>query len=257
MTMYDRVFAAPMRALHPLLWTGCIVAALVGCKSKENPAPAPATDVGDEAPTPPTSAPPAEAGVQSDGDHDDDAHPPGCHQHAEALPGTELPGTSIFHLTNTFTTTTGEEIQLASLRGKPSVFVMFYGSCTTACPMLFSDALQIEQQLPEDIRRQVRFVFVTFDPVRDTREVLAARAENLELDMTRWALLRGNDSATRALSTVLGVQYRADGQGEFNHTNRISIVDPEGTVVYTLDGLRQPNDEAVRVLTELVTAQAH
>ena len=189
-------------------------------------------------------------------DDDRDEHPPGCHGHDdEELPATELPGTSIFHLPHTFTPTTGEAIRLSELRGRPSVFVMFYGSCTTACPILFSDARRLEAALPDNVREQVRFVFVTIDPVRDTRESLGAYAANLGLDLERWYLLRGDDTSTRALSAVLGVQYRADGRGHFNHTNRMSVVDADGTVVTTVDGLRQPIDGAVRALTELAAAR--
>ena len=193
----------------------------------------------------------ADTAASPHGDHGMEGHEM-HHHHGDPLPPTELPGSSIFHLSHEYTTTTGDVITLASFRGQPSVFVMFYGSCTTACPMLFSNARQLEAALPEDVRGQVRFVFVTFDPERDTQEALAAYAQNLDLDTTRWSLLRSSAIATRALATVLGVQYRPDGQGGFNHTNRLSVIDRDGAIIDTIDGLDQPNGRAVQRLTELV-----
>lgn len=192
---------------------------------------------------------------ETDVDHDDhDGH--GHDDHAghdhEELPPTELPGTSVFHLPYTWTTTTGEDLKLADLRGKPTVLVMFYATCVTACPVLFSDAKKLEASLPDDVRKEVQFVFVTMDPERDTDTIRAAYASNLDLDMKRWHLLRGDDTSTRALSAVLGVQYRVNEDGHFNHTNRLSVADADGSIVLTVDGLNQPLDKATQKLTELV-----
>lgn len=176
-----------------------------------------------------------------------------CHGHgAEGLEAVELPGTSLFHLDDVFTDHRGDSFALNELRGRPTVVVMFYAGCTTACPILFSDATALEAALDDDVREQTQFLFVTIDPQRDTVQVLATQVAHYGVDATRWTLLRGSDSATRALAAVLGIQYRADGQGNFSHTNRLTVLDADGTVVTTIDGLRQPHDEAVATLTRLV-----
>lgn len=248
-TQQYSVFSSRTRTLGVLLLIALLVA-LSGCNRSQ----------GEEAP-----ADAAQADEHAGHDHADHAghdHADHAgHDHAdhaghthEALPPTELPGTSIFHLPYTWTDTTGEDFELSSLRGKPAVLVMFYATCTTACPVLFSDAKNLEQQLPEDVREKVQIVFVTMDPERDSVEVLGAYASNLDLDMSRWTLLRGNEMSTRALAAVLGVQYRSDGQGHIDHTNRMSVIDTEGSVVLTVDGLSQPIDGAIEKLSELARA---
>lgn len=176
-----------------------------------------------------------------------------CHGHSpEGLEAAELPGTSVYHLDDAFTDHDGDAFSLTALRGQPTVVVMFYAGCTTACPILFSDAQRLERALDEDVRQQTQFVFVTIDPEHDTPEVLATKIAQHGLDETRWTLLRGTDAGTRALAAVLGIQYRADGQGNFSHTNRMSVLDADGSVVETVDGLRAPIDEAAAALTRLV-----
>lgn len=176
-----------------------------------------------------------------------------CHGHGdEGLEALELPGTSLFHLDEAFTDHRGEAFELTALRGRPTVVVMFYAGCTTACPILFGDAMGLERALDDDVREQTQFVFVTIDPERDTTQVLATQVAHYGVDDARWTLLRGSDAATRALAAVLGIQYRADGQGNFSHTNRLTVLDAEGSVVMTVDGLRQPIDEAAATLTSLV-----
>src|SRR5690606_21282185 len=72
--------------------------------------------------------------------------------HPSALPAGELPGTSLFHLASAWTDQDGAPFALPDLRGKPSVFVMFYGDCTTACPLLVKAAEDIEAALPAELR---------------------------------------------------------------------------------------------------------
>lgn len=177
----------------------------------------------------------------------------GCPHHAP-LAATPLPETSIFHLEHPFEDTRGASRRLSELRGRPSVWVMFYASCTTACPILFADGQRLEELLSPEVRAQVRFVYVTVDPARDTPQALGEYAERLGLDQARWWLLRGSEPHTRALAAVLGVQYRADGKGDFSHTSRLALVDGEGRVVGTVDGLKQPLEEAASTLTALVKA---
>ena len=45
-------------------------------------------------------------------------------------------GESLFHLDAVWEDHRGGTLSLADLRGHPVVLVMFYGNCTTACPIL-------------------------------------------------------------------------------------------------------------------------
>lgn len=232
--------AAAPEAVSPATAPGALAAA------PEAPVPAAAV-------LPPVPSGGAEAPTVAQADEEMEEHPEGCPNHP-AMKGQAkeaLPDTSLFQLGMDFTAQDGSRHKLVELRGKPSVFVMFYGSCKTACPLLFSDATRLEAALPADVREKTKFVFVTIDPERDTPAALNEHAQKLGLDPSRWWLVSTSGEDTRTVAATLGVQYRADGQGEFSHSNRVIVVDPEGRVDLIVEGLRQPMDEASARLTQL------
>jgi len=170
-----------------------------------------------------------------------DAHAAHAHDHAaETLPTTpltELSGSSLYHLKTAWTDQHQELVALPDLAGGPTVVVMFYGDCTTACPLLVKAAEDIEAALPEDLRDITRFVMVSFDTERDTPARLLEYAASKGLDRDGWHWLVGTPLQTRQLATMLGVQFRDAGNGVFAHSNVVSVLDIGGVPVARLEGL--------------------
>lgn len=175
-----------------------------------------------------------------------DAH---VHDHsAESLPTTplaELSGSSLYHLSSSWTDQHQERVALPDLAGGPAVVVMFYGDCTTACPLLVKTAEDIEAALPEDLRDITRFVMVSFDTERDTPAKLLEYAASKGLDRDGWHWLVGSPLQTRQLATMLGVQFRDAGNGVFAHSNVVSVLDAGGVPVARLEGLGGDLDAAI------------
>lgn len=151
---------------------------------------------------------------------------------------------SVYHLEGTWTDHRGVEFTLASLRGGPVVMVMIYGSCTTACPILVHDARRLESLLADDVRAKTRFVLVSFDPVNDTPDVLADYATGHDLDDPRWRFVQGDRAQIRALAMLLGVRFRDNGDGTFDHSNLVTVLDADGRAVNRVEGLMRPMDAA-------------
>lgn len=168
--------------------------------------------------------------------------------HQEALAAAALPGTSLFHMTGAFTAQDGAEFRLPELRGHPSVVVMFYGDCTTACPLLVKSAQDIEAALPADVAAATQFVMVSFDTDRDTPDKLRAYADEKGLDKDRWHWLIGGPLLTRQLATLLGVQYRDGGNGVFAHSNLVTVLDADGVPTARLEGLGVELDPALAAI---------
>lgn len=174
--------------------------------------------------------------------HDAHAH------HGPALPAAELPGSSLFHLNSAWTNANGAPFRLPELRGRPSVVVMFYGDCTTACPLLVKTAQDIEAALPTELQGEVSFVMVTFATQADTPAKLKAYAASKDLDRDGWHWLVGSDLQTRQLATLLGVQYRDLGNGMFAHSNVVTVLDADGVPAARLEGLGVDIAPAVEAL---------
>lgn len=171
-------------------------------------------------------------------DHATEAH--AAHDPAQTLPAqpfAELSGDSLYHLKSAWTDQHQEALTLPELAGGPVVVVMFYGDCTTACPLLVKSAEDIEAALPESLRDVTRFVMVSFDTERDTPGRLLDYAASKGLDRDGWHWLVGSPLQTRQLATMLGVQYRDAGNGMFAHSNVVSVLDTGGVPVARLEGL--------------------
>ncbi|MFO1478478.1 MAG: SCO family protein [Verrucomicrobiota bacterium] len=177
-----------------------------------------------------------------------------CHAQtpAELRP---LPGQSLYQLDSTWLTDASTPIKLAALRGKPQVLVMFFGSCRYTCPLTLNDLRAIETALPADVRTNVGFTLVSFDSERDTPAALHQLRLDRGLTNSNWTLLHGSAEDVRELALLLGVQYRREADGNFSHSNLITLLDADGQIAFRQAGFNQPPDEIVNRLQSLPTAR--
>lgn len=155
---------------------------------------------------------------------------------AEEKAAAPLSTRSLFQLDAPWTDDAGATVQLAALRGRPVIFAMFFARCEYACPLLVSDIQRVRLSLPEAERSKVRVVLVSFDSARDTPAALKAYRTQLELD-ANWTLLRGEPGAVQELAMLLGVKFKPDANGQFSHSNLITLLNPEGEIVQQRAGL--------------------
>ncbi len=162
-----------------------------------------------------------------------------------------LPGLSIYNITSQWTTQDGKPVHLESLRGRPIVVAMIYLNCPDVCPLIAENMEQIQADLPMQLSSKVDFVLFTFDSARDSPDKLKAYAHARGLDAKHWTLFHGDDMATRELAAALDVTYRQKGDGNFDHSVVITLLDADGVVVYRQIGLRQNMQEFVAKIRKL------
>ena len=144
-------------------------------------------------------------------------------------------GYSIYDVGGNWHSQTGAAVRLGDLRGTPSVIVMMYTRCSAACPIALANLKRIETEVPA-----VRFVLVSLDPERDTPGALSMFAREHELSRGRWLLLNGKDADVRSLAVVLGVRYRRLSADALAHSNALTLVDANGTIVRQELGFEGP-----------------
>lgn len=159
-----------------------------------------------------------------------------------------LSSESIYQLTDTFQTQDKKAITLGYFKGKPTVIAMIFTHCTYACPRLTGDIKKIEEEL-KDEKRKVNFVLVSFDADRDTPDTLKKYANSIGLD-ENWTLLHGDENAVRTLSVLLNVQFAKDAEGNFSHSNIISLLDKKGVLVFQKEGLGTDQNETIRAIRQ-------
>ena len=116
-----------------------------------------------------------------------------------------------------------------------------------------ADIKNIEQQLQSE-NGKVNFLLVSFDSERDFPDQLKKFAETSELDKN-WTLLHGSESAVRTLSVLLNIQFEKDAEGNFSHSNVISVLDKEGKLVYQKEGLGEDPNPTVSQINQMIASK--
>lgn len=163
----------------------------------------------------------------------------------------------------TLTAHDGKPFRLSEQTGKAVVMFFGYTSCPDVCPTTLYNFKKIRAQLTHQAD-QTRFVFITVDPERDTRERLGAYVTNFDPSFIG---LTGTMSELETVWKSYGV-YRAKQAGStalgylVDHSSRIYFIDPRGNlrVTYTDDTHADDIARDIRHVLEQsqnVSANAH
>ncbi len=160
---------------------------------------------------------------------------------------------SIFNLKSEWTTQEGQLIAIKDFRGKPTIVAMIYTSCEQACPLIIEDLRKIENALSKK-SASIPFLLFSFDTIKDTPLKLKIFAQSRKLDLNHWTLFNGSKNAVRELAAVLGIRYKKNENGDFDHSNVITLIDAEGLIVEQQIGLNQEakpfEDKAFKLLNK-------
>jgi protein SCO1 len=170
---------------------------------------------------------------------------------------TALPGDSVYHLQARLVDQNGRSISLDQQRGQVVLVSMFYTSCQFVCPMLIEAIRDTQRKLGDAERAQLQVLMVTIDPAHDSVAVLKQTAQQRQIDDTHWTLARTDASSTRKIAALLGVQYRALGNGEFNHTTSLVLLDGQGRVVGRSSQLGNAHPAFVNLVKTTLQTTAH
>ncbi len=156
-----------------------------------------------------------------------------------------------FHLTRD----DGTPVTAVDFRGTVTLLYFGYTHCPDACPLTLARLAQAVHRMGSDAR-QVRVLFVSVDPERDTLQILHQYAQSFGPEIVG---LRGPDAELRSLTKRYRVTYgrdKPDSQGryEVSHSSAVFIFDKTGEVRLLSSG----DDKAAVIaadLERLITAQ--
>ena len=121
----------------------------------------------------------------------------------------------------------GKPRTLADFRGKAVVLTFGFTHCPDVCPTTLAELAGAMKQLgPEAARVQV--LFVTVDPERDTREVLAKYVPAFD---PRFLGLYGDLEATRQVAKEFKIFFEKQPTGAtytVNHSAQVYVLDAQG-----------------------------
>jgi protein SCO1/2 len=154
----------------------------------------------------------------------------GCGPSQPGFKNTDVTGTDCckdFRLTDH----NGKVRTLADFRGKAVVMFFGYTQCPDVCPTTMVEMKAVLQQLGADAQR-VQVLFVTVDPERDTRELLASYVPAFDPSFLG---LYGDLQATAKTAKDFRVFYQKQpgstpGSYTIDHTAGSYVFDPQGRV---------------------------
>jgi len=140
---------------------------------------------------------------------------------------------SLYQVESVWSDQLGAQRTLSTLEGQVQVVAMTYTSCEVSCPRIVASMRRIES----DVDETVSFVLISIDPERDTSESMAAYADKMGLSSQRWSLLNGPADDVQEMAALLGVRYRKMSDGEFAHSNIVTVLDQNGAIIHQQKGL--------------------
>jgi protein SCO1 len=122
----------------------------------------------------------------------------------------------------------GQQLALASLKGKPLLFDFIYTSCPGPCQLLTQHMKLIADKLGRDLGPKVLFVSVTVDPDHDRPSRLLDYARALNANVRGWYFLTGSPARIDELMRAFRLRRSRDSDGEINHVLGYFLVGPDG-----------------------------
>lgn len=128
------------------------------------------------------------------------------------------------------TTTDGDPFRLSDHQGR--IVLMFFGytSCPDVCPTTLAEARRVLEGLGDD-PDQVKFVFITVDPERDTPQVLGTYVSAFHPSIVGLTGSTDKLAAVRQDYGIFAEKEVLEGSAAgyiVSHTARVILVDAEG-----------------------------
>lgn len=155
----------------------------------------------------------------------------------------------------------GESVHFPEIyNGKVMLVGYVYTHCPDICPMITYNMRDIQRELTEE--EDFMLVSISFDPERDSPEVLYQYAQNYRLNQENWRFLTGNnDEVNNTLETLeiktlkTPTQFTEGGKAQYfiDHTDRVTLIDQNGNVRNTYVGSKMNQEQIISDIHNLLT----
>jgi len=135
-----------------------------------------------------------------------------------------------------------------------------YTHCPDICPMITYNMRDIQRELSDE--DDFMLVSLSFDPGRDTPEILNDYAESYQLDLENWRLLTGNTNEVDEALESLEIKtlkspttFKDDGTQQYfiDHSDRVTLIDRNGNVRNNYVGSKMNQEQIISDIHKLLT----
>nr|WP_205831559.1 SCO family protein [Bacillus sp. RO2] len=138
-----------------------------------------------------------------------------------------------------------EQVSLENLKGEVTVANMVFTNCTTVCSPMTANMARLQRMANEE-QLDVNFLSFSVDPEVDTPEVLKGFGNNFEADYTSWDFLTGytqKEIEEFGMENFKTIVAKPKNGGEVVHGTSFYLIDQEGTIIKSYDGLDVPYED--------------
>ena len=130
-----------------------------------------------------------------------------------------------------------QRVAFSGLAGKVIALNFIYTRCALPqfCLRVSNNFGVLQKRFQKELGRDLVLLTVTFDPERDTPEVLADYASQWKADAKTWHFLTGPVPDVRKVCAMFGVDFFPD-EGLINHSLRTVVIDRTGTITASIEG---------------------
>lgn len=130
-----------------------------------------------------------------------------------------------------------QTVRLSQFRGKVVAVNFIYTSCALPqfCFRMANHFSAVNRRFKDRMGRDLVLLTVTFDPVRDQPEKLAAYARQWTADPSSWHFLTGDVADVQRVCNLFGLDFFPD-EGLMNHSSHTALIDRRGDLVANIEG---------------------
>jgi protein SCO1/2 len=155
----------------------------------------------------------------------------------------------------TLTDQGGQPVRFSTLTaGKVVALNFVYTRCALPqfCLRASNAFSVLQRRFARQYGRDLVLLTVTFDPERDTPEVLATYAAGFNADPKMWRFLTGRTADVRRVAGFFGVESYLD-EGLVNHSLHTAVVDRRGRLVTNIEGNQYTPEQLGDLMLEVLT----
>lgn len=132
---------------------------------------------------------------------------------------------------------TRQRVTLSQFRGKVVALNFIYTSCALPqfCYRMANHFGVVQKRFEARMGRDLVLLTVSFDPARDSPEMLAAYARQWQANPSAWRFLTGSAPDVGRVCAMFGVDFYPD-EGLMNHSLHTAIIARDGTLVANIEG---------------------
>lgn len=143
--------------------------------------------------------------------------------------------------------------------GSPLIVGFIYTNCPDICSFITANVGSVYEEIEDP--GDTQFVLITFDPQRDTPEVLKSYAEAFDMDREPFHFLTGDPETIESLMERVSVRtqesYSRDLEsGErlyfINHSDKILLINQNSELIFDYGGSMTPIPIIVEDLNKLL-----